>query len=491
MLHDLTFLGMGKQWPPPSENERLNMYAKNRMLFECDHVHTSVYQEQLKRIARVVGNFQDIIDYPVILNFQKLTSLKVADLLFGESPKINAGEPGPNGSKSIEQKAIDKIEEMSGLDNTCYEAAIDVSRYGDGLLYVRKNENGAGIIDVTQPPIWFPVVDPANVRRVLYHVLAWVYTEPTSTGDVYYLKAEIHKKGENERRTYLLEKTITGYTIKKPIGPVIIETTGIDDFDIIQISNVKASGQATGLDDYTDIDSIVSELVVRIGQIARILDKHADPSMQGPKQALTKDPKTGEWQLLMHNYFAKESKEDADVSYLVWDGELSAAFEQIEKLTNYLYTFSEMGAALLGDMGVKTGQVPSGSALRRLMMSPLAKVGRIRMRFDPALKRALRLCSKIGGEGIVDLTDADISIQWQDGLPQDETEIANVSSIRVSSGTMSRHRAITLYDGLSDEDADEELARIMDEEATMGTALNNSPQVSESTQPNNRISGTV
>ena len=73
-----------------------------------------------------------------------------------------------------------------------------------------------------------------------------------------------------------------------------------------------------------------------------------------------------------------------------------------------------MGSAIFGDTssGGKSagGNAISGAALRKLMISPLAKVNRIRMRFDPALKKAIKLCSQIGGEGIVDLTDKKISI---------------------------------------------------------------------------------
>ncbi len=478
MLHDLKFLQQGQPWPPYCERERLQKYSDNRKLFECDHVDVKVYQEQLKRIARVVGNFQDVIDYPVILNFQRLMSLKVADLLFGEAPQIQAGE-----ADSAEQTALDEIMLASDMMNTAYEAAIDVSRFGDGLLYIRVGEDGRGFVDIAQPPVWYPIVDKSNVRKILSHVLAWAYEDTDAKeSDKYYLGVEIHNRGSVERRKYQLITSPLGSVIGKMVGAPVTELTGLSDFAVIQIPNVKASGQATGLDDYTDVDSIVSELIVRSGQIARILDKHADPCMQGPSSALTQDPKTGEWYLKMHNYFSKETSDDSDVAYVVWDGQLSAAFQQIEKLVNFLYTISEMGAALLGDMGVKTGQVPSGSALRRLMMAPLAKVGRIKMRFEPAIIKAIRLCSQLG---YTRLDDADISVQWQDGLPTDETENANVISLRVASGTMSRQRAMMLFDGLSEDDAQEEMGRVEDEEASMNPVPNNTPQRSMSTQPNN------
>jgi len=134
-------------------------------------------------------------------------------------------------------------------------------------------------------------------------------------------------------------------------------------------------------------DSIIADLMVRIGQIDRILDKHASPSMSGPASALEKDPVSGEYRIKAGNYFTRESTEDPAPGYIVWDGQLEANFKQVEKLINMLYTISEMGSALFGDLMSSTGQVPSGSALKRLMISPLAKVNRIRMRFDQLSKR--------------------------------------------------------------------------------------------------------
>ena len=53
------------------------------------------------------------------------------------------------------------------------------------------------------------------------------------------------------------------------------------------------SDRVYGIDDYSDLDSIISELEVRISQISKILDKHAEPSVQGPSSALVRNPHTG------------------------------------------------------------------------------------------------------------------------------------------------------------------------------------------------------
>ena len=439
MLTNLDFLKVGQFFPPTSEQNRIDNYKANKALFEGRHVE--VYADNLQRIERIIGNFSEVVSYPVVVNFQKLMTLKIADLLLGEPPQII----------SANQKAVDAIIKNSALLNTAYQTAIDVSRYGDGLFLIRK-ENDKGIIDITQPMIWYPVVNEDNIHEILYHVLAWRCEDK--------LKVCIHSKGEYDENEY---KMIDG-KIKSVVSSKTVKT-GLSDFAVVQISNVMTSDRCFGIDDYNDIDSIVSDIMVRIGQIDRILDKHASPSMSGPLSALERSETTGEWKLKAGNYFPRDTKEDPDVNYIVWDGQLTANFTQIEKLINLLYTISEMGSALFGDLTSSTGNVPSGSALRRLMISPLSKVNRIRMRFDPALKKAIMLCSELGGKDITKLTD--VSINWQDGLPPDDTETAAIIKSRTADkATMSQHRALKVYDNMTDADADEELARIQDEEAS-------------------------
>lgn len=470
MLTNLDFLQPGKTWPPPEEGDRLRQYEVNRGLFEGDHGR--YYAEQFKRIQRVIGNFDEVVSYEVVVNYQKLISLKIADLLLGEPPKINAGDSG-----SPEQETVNQIAEITDLHNMAYETAIDVSRYGDGLFYVYKDESGKGVIDVTQPQIWFPIVSPDNVKRIQYHVLAWTY----DVGQKTYLKVQIHEKGRYTEREYLIDAGI----IKEQIVDDRTIQTGLDDFAIVQVPNVLTSDRVHGIDDYQDIDSIVSEIEVRVGQIARILDKHAAPSVQGPTAALERDPVTGEWHLKMGNYFARDNKDDPPVEYVTWDGQLSANFQMIEQLVNFLHAISEMGSSLLGDKEGGDGQAPSGTSLRFRLISPLAKVRRIAMRFRPALIKAIKLCSELGGSGIVDLRNTPISVTMQDGLPADERESAEIMALRTGSKpTMSVKRALKQYDDMDDDTADSEIAEIADEEAqTNPVSAGNFPFANQNQEP--------
>lgn len=462
MLTSLDFLKVGQSFPPADEIDRLNKYEKNRLIFEGKH--EQVYSESFKRISRVIGNFDNVVSYHVIANFQKLISLKVADFMLGEPPKITAGD-----DNSPYQSSIDTIKDNSDLINTCYSSAIDISRYGDSVFNIYKDEEGKGIIDITQPSFYFKVVNPKNIKKVLYHVLANTYTVTNSYGGflgigakeetVKHLYIQIHTKGSYEE--YTLELNDSG-VISRVVEDKKIVQTGLNDFAIVPIHNLLTSDRIYGIDDYGDLDSIISEIEVRLSQISKILDKHAEPSVQGPSSALTKNTTTGQWELKMGNYFARDSKEDAPVEYITWEAQLEASFKHIEKLINILSVVSEMGSAIF-DNEQKQG-IASGTALRRMMISPLAKVNRVRMRFDYGLKKAIKLCSQLGGEGVVDLSKESINIYWQDGLPSDELEEANIMAIRTGNkATISQYSAIQRLDNLNDEDTELEVEAIKED----------------------------
>lgn len=464
MLTSLDFLNQGKPWPPPSERERLSRYAYNRRLFDndCD----DKYKEQAKRIERVIGDYQGVISYHLALNYPKRVSIKTADLLLSEAPKIEAGE---------QTKKVDEIVSRSDLFSVTRETVLDISMCGDGLFYVRKTGHG-GIVDIAAPETWFPVVSPDNVKEVMTHVLAWTYSVGENESKEWFLKQVIHEKGKYTERINRLNG--------KTIGPLVEEErtkiTGLDDFAIIHIPNITTSRQLFGADDYGDIDTIVSELEIRFDQIAKVLDKHTDPTMQGPASALVDDG-MGHKIFPAGNYISNmdEYGNTSNVSYLTWDAQMSANFQMIDKLIDQLYTQSEMGAAIFGDVANKSGSIPSGSALRRMMISPLAKVARVREKLDPALKKAIKMAAQLDGDKI-----DDISITWQDGLPDDPKESAEIMQIRTGGkATISQYSAIKQMDNRTDKDTDAELELIRQDDeianAGLGQAVDTTPYAQE------------
>ncbi len=453
MLTSLSFISPGKPWPPPEEAERLERYAQNRLLFEGKH--EQVYKDWIRLLRE---DQQAILE--MVLNWHKSLTTLFADLLLGESPRITAGD-----KDSEEQKAVERLIDYNGLFNVAYEVALDVSRYGTGIFKIRYD--GRAIIEGQQPAIWFPVVKPDNIKEIQAHVLAWTYEEEAQergkTVTKKYLQTEIHEKGRIITAKYPIENNIIGPAIEQE------ETeTGVDEFLIVPVNNILTTDRVTGLDDYSDLDSIIQELEVRIAQISRILDKHADPNMYGPDTVLEHDPATGQWTFRGGGKYFPVGPEESPPGYVTWDGQLEAAFKQIDLLMEQLYILSETSAAAFGQL--KAGLAESGTALRRLMMAPLAKVNRIRMRFDPALKEVLWLASRLekaqGMAGAVVLEN--IHIDWKDGLPDDERELTQNEVHRYTAGLTSLESSLRRLYGLEGQALQDEIDRIRSEQTGQG-----------------------
>lgn len=466
MLSNLDWIAEGKPYPPDDSDTqvRLTMYDTNKKLFNGEHGEIGgIFDNNLKKLRRVIGNYDDVFDFVTLFNYHKLLSLKVADMTVGEKPILESED---------NKETIELIEENTHFNVKLYQNVIDCSRYGNGVFYIYEDD-GKGNFDVIQPSIWIPIVDAKNNKKIINHVIAF-------TSDNV-LNIEIHHKGYIEKRQYELNDNVNinkvmtdiyGRTMiqtnnsKYTIGRLIaldIVNTGLKDFAIQVTSNVVTSDTLTGLDDYTDINSLICELMVRVGQVSKILDKHSSPSVNAPSSAAQQDPETGEWSLKMGNVFFRDSNDDPSMEYITWDAQLEANFKQIELLLNQLYVLSEMGATLLGGED-KGSSNASGRALKFKMISPLAKVKRLTMFLDPVVKNVIKLLSQLGGEGISDLSKHKITIKWQDGLPADELEQADIIASRKASGTMSTKKALIQYDQMSEEQAELEIDEIMAEE---------------------------
>lgn len=459
-LTDLSWLMPGEPFPPTCARHRLERYRANRALFE-DH-HDEVYREQFKRIERVIGNFGDVVSYATILNYQRLSSVKTADLVFGQSPTVTV-------SDDAVQQEIERILIDTDMWHNMYISCIDLTRYGDSIIMHDTDGN----LTVLPPSVWFPVVDANNVRQFNAHIFCSTYIIDTKN-EQYGLHTQIHcpaEPGRCDEQDYILEGKPGAFKIGKPIRckkNMIVETQ-LGVCPVYRISNMLTSDRLFGIDDYRNIDSIISELMVRVSQISKVLDKHAQPSMAGPSSALARDELTGEWKLRLGDYYAVDDPNSPIPQYITWDASLEANFKQIEFLTNQLYTISEMGSAMFGDLSNKTGDVPSGTAMRRLMMSPLAKARRIANRYDPVIKKLLSALLQIKG---IDCPPEKITITWNDGLPEDPSEEAEIANLRTGGkATLSQRTAIKRLDKMSDADADNELSLILSDEieATAGS----------------------
>lgn len=456
MLTSLSFLEPGREWPPASERARLDQYRDNALLFTGDHPEVfNDWYRLLRKDQRAV--------LEIVVNLTKRVSTLWADLLVGEPPRFSATD-----EDSAEQDAIDRLVTDNELATTMYELSLDISRFGDGLLLVRLEPGRSAIIEAISPQVWFPVVSPINVRDITAHVLGWTYDVGAGREKRTYLRVQIHTAGRIEHRLFEIEQgrirqQLDG--VAHEAGWQDSEPTGVERPLVIQAPGLRTSDQLFGMDDYGDIISIVQEMSARIAQISRILDKHADPSMFGSSENTTVDPKTGETTVSAAGgtYYVVGDGEQPP-GYVTWDGQLTAAFTELERLLELFYITSETTPAAFGQL--KAGIAESGSALKRLLLAPLAKVNRIRLRMDPRIRQAIQLAADLERSNGRDTPEiVALTIGWNDGLPEDIREAVQLETWRVGSGIGSRYKAIQRLDGGDTESIGEELDRIADDQA--------------------------
>lgn len=523
MLYNMDWLQPGKQFPPSAEKERIVRYHQNARLFDGDHFDDSdfrsrvpagvsaevcinLYAKCAERISRIIGNWEEVISFPVLLNYQRLMTLKVADLVCGEHPTISGVTPKENA-------AIRDVRDASDFDAKLYATVIDISRYGDAVWRVYKDYDSKMNFTPWDPTQWYPVVRQDGTNSISAHCLCWVENRSQDAHRPdYYLHAQIHSMEKPGSYTYKVFKMDTdGVNIKEQVSSTEVKT-GLKQCAVHHLKAFTATNSVYGYDDYMPLDSILAEIMTRVGQISAILDKHADPNITGPISMLEMNQDTGEYELKTGKFYAVSPGEEKP-EYMTWDGQLSSAFKQLEFLVNQMYILSEMGAALLGGQD-GSSQAISGTAMRFKMVNPLAKVRRIANSLTRPVRQLFSVLSITAEVDESEFESPDnaaqapveptaqpnaqsaivapenkplvlpipyrkISVFWADGLPDDPRE--NIELCKLATGAtkmMPLEKGIMEYFGRSNEEALQWIERIR-KETLEAQALQTPPETGE------------
>lgn len=522
MLYNMDWLQPGKQFPPSAEKDRIVRYHQNAKLFDGDHfddpgfrsrvpagisaeVCINLYAKCAERISRIIGNWEDVISFPVLLNYQRLMTLKVADLVCGEHPTISGVTPKENA-------AIRDVRDSSDFDAKLYATVIDISRYGDAVWRVYKDYDSRMNFTPWDPTQWYPIVRQDGTNSISCHCLCWRENRSKDAyRPDYHLHVQIHATDKAGSYTYKVFKMdADGATIKEQESSQEIKT-GLKQCAVQHLKAFMTTNSVYGYDDYMPLDSILAEIMTRVGQISAILDKHADPNITGPVSMLKVNEETGEYYLDTGKFFAVSPGEEKP-EYMTWDGQLSSAFKQLEFLVNQMYILSEMGAALLGGQD-GSSQAISGTAMRFKMVNPLAKVRRIANSLTRPVRQLFSVLSNTAevdesefespesvprtasAEGVAQPKPEEkplvlpipyrkISVFWADGLPDDPRE--NIELCKLATGAtkmMPLETGIMEFFGRSNEEAIQWIARIR-KETEENMMASQTPKGEEEDDPN-------
>ena len=408
-------LQAGKPWPPVSELERLRRYDQNENLFNGEH--TKVFQVLLHLFSQHTEEYNKIV---IILNWHKRLSTLWADFLYGEQPRAKASED----PESSEQVYLNDFVVRNNFWLLEHARQIDISRFGHGIIEAYY-EDGCKL-QVVHPSKYFPIGD--SFGRVVSHMIAWL-DEPQTEDHVKQSKlfVRIHSPGQIESREYVV--STTGNILSGPAN-ITITDTGIKEPLVSCVENLKTSSDRL-VDDYGDLDSLLKRMEARLTRVGRILDVHSEPMMYADEDSgIFTKTETGAYIYDSKKKAFSLPKGSILPGYATWDGQLAAAFTELERLLQQLYTLSETCEACFepSTMGAQV----SGTALRLMLFIPLKKVDRLKLNCDPTVIRELKTFTAFekakGFPNAIPIQS--VSIAWQDGLPEDFNEtVRNVTAL--------------------------------------------------------------
>jgi hypothetical protein len=471
----LSLFKIGEYFPPEEHQDRIERYRKNKQIFKGRHAlifNNEALTGQQQQAVFIASNLPGTI------------AKKSADFLFGETPVFSAGKD----DQSEEQKAIERLVEENDLNITNYESSLSNAYRGDSFYKVRYGQRYGGklsaqidpyrvFIEAQKAEYVYPETLPGdNTSIFAYHIAVPVVVDETGDQE-WVLNVESHYPGRIEYSKYLIspfkhssyENAVIEWKIEDELtSERRIVDTGVPFPLIVHVPNFSTDDDWQGIDDLSENESIFAEIDNRLSKIAEILDKHSDPAMAVPAGTLGEDA-NGEpiFHTGRDKIFEVVDKSELVPQYIVWNGQLEAAFKELDLLLEHLLVVSELPAVALGKTDSGTSGA-SGLSIKWRMNSLLAKINRKRQYYDKGLKRLLLIAqllehAKASTELPYEVTVP--KIRFKDGLPDDELEQAQIAQIRTGGkATQSQLSAIMDIRELTEAQARIELERIRQEQ---------------------------
>lgn len=482
---------VGKQYPPVTHVKRIDRYKDNKRLFKGNHF------DVLERENDRLTEYQQDLIY-ICTNLPSLICKKSADFLFGEAAKYNAGME----DNSNEQKALERFDAENDLNVLNYESALGGAFRGDIFYKIRWGQKWQGNIDAKldpfrlyiesqNPEYVFPETLPGDAKNIfVYHIAYPVYVKGTK-GQEYILKIESQYPGKivYEERRMRADSFIDGEPVRFTIyadieGTHKVVQTNVPLPLVVHAPNYALDDSWEGIDDLTEHYSIFGEINNRLSRIAEILDKHSDPAMAVPQGSLDIDAEGNPVFHAGRDKIFEYGEGVVEPKYITWNGQLDAAFKELDKLVDFLLMTAEIPPVVLGkDNSGTSGS--SGSGIKQRMNSLLLKIKRKRQYFESALRKVLHVAQLVEHEKArkVDYKVVEFPrILFNERLAEDEMEKATIAQARTGGKSTKSVKSILEDEyGLTEEQAERELERIQEEEKNEGmvdpSIFNREPKV--------------
>lgn len=490
----------GEEFPPPAERERISKYKRLKKTFQGKQAE--VY-ERATKLLKDTPHAPQLKTLYIAVNLADILVTKPADLLVGEPPSFESGLP----DSSDAQKRINHYVEENDLVKMIHENAVGNGYRGDAWLKVRYGyrQDISEVRNVLSPEAFaeyeaqfelepiiehvnaeyvFPEISRGNVKSFKAVNICTVEYVVSKKEDIPFLNVERHVPGFIIYERYRLHEFEGGIdtTYEYPlqtykIGERVptgreedVVATGVPGLLVHHIPYKSVDDEWEGISGIEKMEALLAAINDRVVQIDYILWKHSDPNAYGPElEGADSTARLG-------GVYIPVTSDDVTPGYMTWDGQLTSAFKELETLIALVFQQAEtpqwLFGTVLGENAGGTGTSHTDSAAIKARFMPiLSKVKRIRTHYDKAIRDALYSCQ------LLDIAHGDFKfepvypkINWQDGIPRSDKELAEIMQIRTGNKpTIDVQSAIKRQDNVDDEKAREIISRIDgDEQAANG-----------------------
>lgn len=430
--------------------------------------------------------------------------------MFGEPPVYESGF----SDDSIQQRRLNSIVEENDLNVQGHELVIGAGIRGDSWIkvyydyrqdfsevpegYTVPTMKKEPIIEAVDPSYVFPELSRGSRKRfkaINIAYVEWVAERPDPGvprfsltkrsdyhGEVPYLAVERHVPGYIMYERFRLRENgyDSSYGVNIPlfvVGEQVEETrivpTGLSHIPVFHIPYKTTDDDWRGIGGIEKLESVLAAINDRIVQIDYILWKHSDPTAYGPD--IQTDEGGG---VRFGGKYIPVDKDDPTPGYMTWNSQLEGAFKELDYLLGVVFMMSEtpqwlFGTTIAEDKGGTGTSHTDGAAIKARFMPILSKVKRIRVHVDKAFRDALWTAMLLENYANRDVPSFERyepvypTINWKDGIPRDEKELAEIMNIRTGGKpTIDVQSAIKKMDEVDDDKAREIMTRIQEDEKT-------------------------
>lgn len=447
----------GDSFPTLEIKERAKISKTNKMLYEnnIDEIGSyllSVFPEidpmygwQVREIVAKLAYFKNIANTWV-------------SLIAGKPPIIDCTNTDLEKHVSL---SVDRSNFLDAVQQEILSSFIDVvsayvvNTYND-KVNIRKIETKNLIIYVNKLCInEIEAVVEFNITKDKQYGKVVEFVTYKSDGEI---NKQVFHYNDGTLGSHIVELDKTDYAFNGVVhrSPVVV------------FKHNTVGNSVYGSDSFRDITASAFAVMRCFQNILRLSEKTREMIRKVPDSAISKDPVTGASTFTNHGTISTPDNAETtpNIGYETPNLPMEAAIAAFDKAIKALSNCSGLGMPFF-DIE-KAGSNLSAKSIRAMLLPTEICERLMCSRLEKPVKSLIaNVCY---ANTIYDVTESDISIKWQDGLPKDDKEVSDIINSRLNSEvpTITLTDAISKLDGLSlsnaGSKADEILGRLNEEE---------------------------